>query len=100
MGQFLSNYHQTNHHVRKRKRRQGQGTAVLDFSSPLDVSTVCFARVTTPSVWVPVPLSTWPPSWSTSQLRSLSWLVMLPEITRRPESSPDIFSSPSVTTRS
>merc|ERR1712083_63141 len=84
----------------KQRERQRADPAVPDFNSPLVVSTDSSARETTPSEWVPVPPSTWPPSSSTSLLRSWSWPVTPPVTTRRPESSPDIFSLPSVTTRS
>merc|ERR1711915_460422 len=76
----------------KQRERQRADPAVPDFNSPSVVSTDSSARETTPSEWVPVPPSTWPPS--------SSWPVTPPVTTRRPESSPDIFSSPSVTTRS
>merc|ERR1712072_1474856 len=57
------------------------------------VSTVSSARVTTPSVSVPVLPSTLLPS-------SSSWLVTLPATTRSPESFPVTCSSPSETTKS
>merc|ERR1712203_760608 len=47
------------------------------FSSLLDVSTVCSERETMPNVLVPVPPSTWLPSWSIWLLKSLSWPAML-----------------------
>merc|ERR1711913_118192 len=65
----------------------------LDFSSPSDVSTVFSARATMLNVYVPAHQSTWLP-------RSSSSLVTLPVTTRRPESSPVIFNSPSVMTKS
>merc|ERR1712183_718032 len=82
------------------RERQSPGPAVLDSSFQLDVSTVCSARVTMPSVSVLEDLSIWLLSWSTWQLRSLSWLAMLPVTTRRAGSFPVIFSWLSVMTRS
>merc|ERR1712131_419614 len=77
------------------RERQSPDPAVLDSSSPWDVSTVCSARETMLSVLVPVPPSTWLPSWSTWLLRSLSWQATLPVTTRRPGSSPVTCSWPS-----
>merc|ERR1712088_1047020 len=84
---------------REEKLRPSLGPAGLDSSSPLDVFTVCSARETMLPVLVLELPSTWLPSWSTSQLRSSSWLATLPVTTRRPGSSPVIFSSPSGTTK-
>merc|ERR1712223_1885959 len=74
--------------AREARSRESPGPAVLDSSSPWDVSTVSSARETTPRGWELVPPSTWPPSWSTWLLRSSSWLATLPVTTRRPGSSP------------
>merc|ERR1711910_18681 len=74
------------------RERQSLGLAVLDSSSPWDVSTVCSARVTMPSVLVLEPQSILLPSWSTWLLRSLSWQVTLLVTSRRPGSSLVIFS--------
>merc|ERR1711970_224131 len=74
------------------RERQSPGPAGLGFSSPLDVSTVCFERETMLPVLVQVPQFTWLLSWSTSQLRSSSWLVMLPVTIKRPGSSLVTFS--------
>merc|ERR1712002_78266 len=84
----------------RRRERQRADPAVLDFNSPSVVFTDSCARATMPSELVPVPQSTWLPSSNTSLLKSLSWQEMLPATTRRQESSPDIFNSPSVMTRS
>merc|ERR1711944_58400 len=85
---------------REEKPRPSLGPAGPDFSSPWDVSTVCSARETTPPVLVLELPSTLLPSWSTSLLRSSSWLATLLVTTRRPGSSPVISSWPSGTTRS
>merc|ERR1712029_706230 len=77
----------------KSRERQSPGPAVLDSSSPWDVSTVCSARVTMPSVLVLEPQSTW-------LLRSSSWQATLLVTTRRPGSFPVTCSWLSVTTRS
>merc|ERR1712079_289237 len=60
--------------VERLRLRPSPGPAVLVSSSPWDVFTVSSARVTTPPVLVPEPPSIWPPSWSTSPLRSSSIL--------------------------
>merc|ERR1712072_665995 len=64
------------------------------------VSTVSSARVTTPSVSVPVLPSTSLPSSNTWLPRFSSWLVTLPATTRSPESFLVTCSSPSETMRS
>merc|ERR1712203_471446 len=69
------------------------------FSSLLDVSIVCSERETMPNVLVPVPPSTWLPSWSIWLLKSLSWPAMLLVTTKRPVSFQDIFNWPSGTTK-
>merc|ERR1711978_532345 len=84
----------------KLRPRPSLGPAEPDFSSPLDVFTVFSARETTPPVLVLELPSTLLPSWSTSLLRSSSWLATLPVTTRRRGSSPVISSLPSGTTRS
>merc|ERR1739838_713268 len=84
----------------RRRERQRADPAARDFNSPSVVSTDSSARETTPREWVLVPQSTWLLSSSTSLLRSSSWPEMPLATTRRPESSRDIFNSPSVTTRS
>merc|ERR1711894_867848 len=61
------------------------------FNSQLDVSTVCSERETMPNVLVPVPPSTWLPSWSIWLLKSLSWPAMLLVTTKRLVSFQDIF---------
>merc|ERR1711997_1441057 len=85
--------------VARSRERQSLGRPGLASNSLWDVFIVCCARVTMLNVSVLVHPSTWPLSWSTSQLRSLSWQVMLPGITRRPELSQDIFNSLSEMTR-
>merc|ERR1711874_598571 len=86
--------------VEKLRPRPSLGPAGLDSSSPLDVFTVCSARETMLHVLVLELPSTSLPSWSTSLLRSSSWLATPPATTRRPGSSPVISSSPSGTTKS
>merc|ERR1711893_386104 len=86
--------------VKEEKLRLRLGQAELDSSSQLDVSIVSSARVTMLPVLVLELQSIWLLSWSTLLLRSLSWLAMLPVITRRPESSQDIFNLPSGMMRS
>merc|ERR1712154_230488 len=86
--------------VERLRLRQSPGQAELDSSSQLDVSIVSSARVTMLPVLVLGLQSIWLLSWSTLLLRFLSWLVMLPVTTRRPESSQDIFNLPSEMTRS
>merc|ERR1712210_405379 len=61
------------------------------FSSLLDVSIVCSERETMPNVLVPVPLSTWLPSWSIWLLKSLSWPATLLVTIKRLVSFQDIF---------
>merc|ERR1712241_1299472 len=75
----------------KSRERQSPDPAVLDSSSPWAGSTVCSARVTTPSVSVPVPPCTWPPSWSTSPLRSSRWQATPPVTTRRPKKKTELI---------
>ncbi len=65
--------------------RQRPGQPVLDFSSPLAVSTVFCVVATTSSALALVPQSTWLPSSNTSPLRFSSWLATLPVTTRRPK---------------
>merc|ERR1712029_775461 len=86
--------------VKVERLRPSLGQAELDSSSQLDVSIVSSARVTMLPVLVLGLQSIWLLSWSTSLLRSLSWLAMLPVTTRRPESSQDIFNLPSGVMRS
>merc|ERR1711939_1303788 len=64
------------------------------------VSTVSREKATTLSVSVLVLQSTWLPSLNTLRLKSSNLLATPLVTTRRPVSSPVIFSSPSATTRS
>merc|ERR1712018_874252 len=86
--------------VKVERLRLSLGQAELDSSSQLDVSIVSSARETMLPVLVLELQSIWLLSWSTLLLRFLSWLVMLPVTTKRPESSQDIFNLPSEMTRS
>merc|ERR1712106_123498 len=85
--------------AKEERERQSPVPAGLDFSSQLDVSIVFSVRETMLSALELVPQSTCLLSWNTLQLRSLSWLAMLPVTTRRPGLSPDTCSWPSGTTR-
>merc|ERR1712083_936107 len=66
-------------------------------NSQLVESTDCSEKVTTLNELVLVPQFTWLPSSNTCPLKFSNWLVTLPEITRRPESSPDTCNWPSET---
>ena len=79
--------------------RQRPDHSELDFSSLLDVSTDSFEKVTMLTESDQVHLCTWLLSWNIWAPKSWSWLVTLPEITRKQESYQDIFNWPSETTK-